>query len=150
MTHLHMRFISVALAILLCGEWTLARLKLAAPFSDHMVLQRDRPIRVWGTAEPGATVAVQLAEQRVSASADANGRWRAELKPQRAGGPVDLRVSSGDQTVTLTDVLIGDVFLCSGQSNMQMSLREADGGRDVANSAAALGQLRSWARPARA
>jgi sialate O-acetylesterase len=94
---------------------------MQALFQDHAVLQRDRPIEVWGHAAGGETVTVSLADSSVSAHADASGQWRAVLPARGAGGPYVLtaRGSSGAQQ-SANDVLVGDVFLCSGQSNMEL------------------------------
>ena len=94
-------------------------------FGDHAVLQRGRPIPIWGRAEAGTRVTVSLNTANATATADATGRWRIELPAQRAGGPHALVVSAGDMSQRLTDVLVGDVWLCSGQSNMEMTLRQA-------------------------
>lgn len=91
-------------------------------FQDHAVLQRDRPIRVWGAAQPGADVTVTLAGKRAAVRADATGSWEAELPPLGAGGPHVLTVTSGDTTQTVEDLLVGDVWLCSGQSNMELQV----------------------------
>ena len=96
-----------------------------APFMDHGVLQRDRPIPVWGAATPGAVVRVDLAGQAGSATADAHGRWSLTLPARAAGGPYDLTLRAGAASVSLHDVLVGDVWLCSGQSNMEFSARHA-------------------------
>lgn len=100
-----------------------AELGLAKLFSDHAVLQRDQPIAVWGTAGAGRQLTVKLGGQTVTANADAQGKWRAELPPQPAGGPYALTVTSDGQTVSRSDLLIGDVYLCSGQSNMEFAVR---------------------------
>lgn len=94
-------------------------------FQDHAVLQRDRPIPVWGSAAPGATVSVAFARQAVTADADAEGRWHTTLKPIATGGPYELTVRAGQATQTVRDVLIGDVWLCAGQSNMELPVRRA-------------------------
>ena len=92
---------------------------LAGIFQDHAVLQRDRPITVWGSAKPGSTITVTLGDKPVSARADKNGRWRASLPAFSAGGPYTLSARDADgRSETIKDVLIGDVWLCSGQSNM--------------------------------
>jgi len=101
-----------------------AGVKLAAVFGDHMVLQRDRNISVWGEGDPQATVEVTIASQHVTVSVGTNGTWQASLKPMPAGGPYRLTAAAGDTTVTIQDVLYGDVWLCSGQSNMQMPVKE--------------------------
>ncbi|GJI97578.1 9-O-acetylesterase [Duganella caerulea] len=100
-----------------------AELGLAKLFSDHAVLQRDQPIAVWGTAGAGRSLTVKLGGQTVTASADAHGKWRVELPPQPAGGPYALTVTSDGQTVSRSDLLVGDVYLCSGQSNMEFAVR---------------------------
>ena len=95
-------------------------------FQDHAVLQRDRPIKLWGRAAPSAEVTVGLAGESASARADGAGNWSASLPPLSAGGPYDLTVrSAAGQAQTLHDVLIGDVYLCSGQSNMELHVYEA-------------------------
>jgi sialate O-acetylesterase len=100
---------------------TAATLEPASLLSDHMVLQRDAPTPVWGTADPGATVSVTFAGQTASAKADENGAWRVELAPLVASDePRSLTVQSdgGDQQCSITNVLVGDVWVGSGQSNM--------------------------------
>lgn len=109
-----------------------AGLKLASPFVDHMVLQREKPIVIWGSADPNAAIAVQFGGQNASGRADADGRWRIELRPAAAGGPYTCVATSGSESAGVSDVLVGDVWLCSGQSNMQMSLKECDDGKSVA------------------
>ncbi|MGA7674447.1 MAG: sialate O-acetylesterase [Rhizomicrobium sp.] len=99
---------------------------LYTTFQDHAVLQRDKPIHVWGLTGPGAQVSVTLAGETASATADSKGNWQTVLAPLAAGGPYELTAtSSSGQTQTNKDVLIGDVYLCSGQSNMEMPLRVA-------------------------
>jgi len=102
---------------------------LASIFQDHAVLQRERPIAMWGTAAAGETVSVSLNGQQASAHADASGRWSAELPAMGAGGPFTLvaRDSSGAPQV-LSDILVGDVFLCSGQSNMELTVSRSRNG----------------------
>jgi sialate O-acetylesterase len=95
-------------------------------FQDHAVLQRDRPVPVWGTAPPAERVTVTLGEHRVEAVADASGRWEARLPAQSAGGPYTLSAASASGArQSVADVMVGDVFLCSGQSNMAMAVRGA-------------------------
>jgi sialate O-acetylesterase len=98
---------------------------MPAFFSDHMVLQQGQKIAVWGWAEPGEQVRVTLGQARASAVADRNGRWILHLGPQRPGGPHELVATGSKSSVTIRDVLIGEVWLCSGQSNMQFALRSA-------------------------
>lgn len=112
-----------------------AEARLHGLFGPHMVLQRDRDIPVWGWAAPGETVAVSFRQQRQTVQADAHGQWRLTLKPEAAGGPHTLTVS-GDQSrapLSLADVLVGEVWLCSGQSNMEWALRDSlDGPAEAA------------------
>lgn len=97
-----------------------------ALFQDHAVLQRDRPIRVWGQAEPAAQVDVALGGESTAATADASGRWQISLAPLPAGGPYEMTArSSTGRSETIRDVLIGDVWMCSGQSNIEMPVRLA-------------------------
>ncbi len=86
-----------------------------------MVLQRDRPVRVWGWAEPGEKVTVALGAHRAEAVADKDGGWGVALPAMKAGGPHELTVRSTN-TITLTDVLVGEVWFCSGQSNMALGV----------------------------
>lgn len=94
---------------------------LPSIFSDHMVLQRDTPIPVWGSATPGATVTAQLSSRTATTTADAHGKWRLELPAMKAGGPHTLEVSSST-THSYSDLMIGEVWLCSGQSNMDFTV----------------------------
>jgi sialate O-acetylesterase len=90
-------------------------------FTDHVVLQRGVRFPVWGWTTPGARVSVRMNGKEASAIADERGRWTARLGPFEAGGPHTLTVE-GPQSVTLKDVLVGDVWLASGQSNMEMDI----------------------------
>ncbi|MBA2590666.1 MAG: 9-O-acetylesterase [Alphaproteobacteria bacterium] len=108
---------------LLAASPALADPLLHPMFADHAVLQRDRPIPVYGAASPGADVTVTMGSAKVTAKAGKDGHWRASLPALAAGGPYTLAVSSGAQSQTVSDVLLGDVFLCTGQSNMQLSVR---------------------------
>ena len=110
---------------------------LADVFQDHAVLQRDRPIPVFGSATPGDAVTVTLGSHTVRGTADANGTWRVSLPAQPAGGPHTLTVAStAGATRTITDVMTGDVWLCSGQSNMEWPVsRSLDASGEIARSA---------------
>lgn len=102
-----------------------AEVRLPRIFGSHMVLQRDLPVPVWGWAAPGEQVTVTLGEQSQRATAGAEGRWSVQLAPLAAGGPHRL-VVAGENTIELDDVLIGEVWLCSGQSNMEWGIRSID------------------------
>ncbi len=105
-------------------------------FQDHAVLQRDKPISVWGHATAGEIVTVSLGESTVSAESDATGRWATVLPPQPAGGPYVLTASGASGSQSANDVLLGDVFLCSGQSNMELPVQRAsDSWNEISTSA---------------
>lgn len=116
------RVICVALALFASVSTATADLTLPTIFGDHMVLQRQRPVPVWGTASPGETVQVSIAGQQQTVRADKDGRWMVKLAAMKAGGPHDLMVKAGT-TQTMKDVLVGEVWLASGQSNMAMQVR---------------------------
>ncbi len=116
------RLMLMAVAVFFAGTIARAELRLPAVFGDHAVLQREVAVPVWGWAEPGASVAVTCNGQTVTADADADGKWMAHLPPMPAGGPFEMAVRSGDASRTFSDVMVGEVWLCSGQSNMDMRL----------------------------
>ncbi|EDY84786.1 conserved domain protein [Verrucomicrobiia bacterium DG1235] len=99
--------------------------QLASPFGEHMVLQRDRAVPIWGKAEPGERVTVSFASEEVSTTAAADGSWKVELKPMAASASPRVLTVSGSLTpdpIELKDVLVGEVWLCGGQSNMERQL----------------------------
>jgi sialate O-acetylesterase len=120
-----MRYLVALLVVILIPVAAAADLRLASPFGSHMVLQRDKPLPIWGTADAGADVTIALDDRHAKTKADTAGRWSVTLEALPAGGPLVLTATANGATVTLDDVLIGDVFLCSGQSNMQYGLGEA-------------------------
>jgi sialate O-acetylesterase len=105
-------FITLALAVTAHAEVT-----LPATFSDHMILQAGAAVPVWGWAAPGEEVTVSIAGQTKSAKADEKGEWRVKLDPLKSGESTGMTVK-GSNTITIQDVLVGEVWLCSGQSNM--------------------------------
>jgi sialate O-acetylesterase len=121
--------ISPIIALLLAPLATLhaADLKIAGVFTDHTVLQREQPLPVWGLAAPNDEITVKFASQSKSAKADANGKWLVKLDPLTASAQGrDLIVTAGDEETRITDVLVGDVWLCSGQSNMHFQMKSVD------------------------
>lgn len=101
------------------------KIELASLFKDYMVLQRDMPIPVWGKAEVGSTITVQFANTEKSTVVDSNGKWRIDLAALKASfEPRTMVVSSsvGKDTIQISDILVGDVWICSGQSNMQFGV----------------------------
>ncbi|GHV16289.1 9-O-acetylesterase [Spirochaetia bacterium] len=97
-------------------------LKLSKLFSDGMVLQRDREVKVWGSAGPGETVTVTLAGATGQTLAGLDGKWLVTLPPKPAGGPFEMTAAAGSGSLRINDVLLGDVWVLSGQSNMAVSL----------------------------
>ncbi len=110
------------------GPEAQAEVRLPKVFGSHMVMQQSQPLTVWGWAQPGETVEVRLDKETKKTQANDKGEWKVVLTPQKAGGPYTL-TASGSSTVIFEDVLVGEVWLCSGQSNMEMgikSCRDAD------------------------
>jgi len=124
------RAILLMMAVAVAGLAARGDVTLFGLFTNNMVLQRDVKLPVWGRATPGERIAVRFNGQEASATADAEGQWRVELAPMAAGGPFELTVA-GDNTVTLRDVLVGDVWLCGGQSNMVYGLAKALGADEL-------------------
>jgi sialate O-acetylesterase len=102
-----------------------AEVRLPHVIGSHMVLQRDMAVPIWGWADPGERVMVKIAGQEASAVSDDKGRWMIRLKAMEAGGPHEMTVA-GTNTIQLADILVGEVWVCSGQSNMEMPVRQAN------------------------
>ncbi|MGA9068693.1 MAG: sialate O-acetylesterase, partial [Terracidiphilus sp.] len=103
-------------------------------FGDNMVLQRGKVNTIWGWSEPGDNVQVKIGEATASGVAGADHRWQVAIQPPPVGGPYTIKIT-GHQTVELQNVLVGDVWLCGGQSNMQLSLRDTRTGPEDAKAA---------------
>jgi sialate O-acetylesterase len=117
----------LCLALAFCTLGTLpihAQVRLPNVFSDHMVLQQQQENKVWGRASANELVTVTIADQKHSTTADANGDWQVKLRPLTAGGPHELTVSASN-TIEIADVLVGEVWICSGQSNMQWNVQQS-------------------------
>ena len=109
-----------------------AEVRLPKVFSSHMVLQQEKPLVVWGWAEPKEKVTVALATGSQQVQANERGEWKAVLPAMKAGGPYTLTVS-GSTKVQFEDVMVGEVWLCSGQSNMEMGIGAArDAQKEIA------------------
>lgn len=107
------------------------RLPFLSPvFGDHMVLQRGKRNTFWGWAKPGDRIKVTVGDKSTSCVAGADGKWIAKLTPPKVGGPYSLVVSGPPRQVELQDVMVGDVWLCTGQSNMEFGLSQALNGRE--------------------
>ena len=121
------RTIAAAVIVLACVQAGYAEVRLPAVIGSNMVLQRDQPVPIWGWADAGEQVTLELqtsvqSVEQVRTTADKDGNWRVELGPRPAGGPYSLRINERD----LTGVFYGEVWLCSGQSNMEWPVMAAD------------------------
>src|SRR5262245_18062737 len=120
-----MKRLIYAVSVFLAAGTALGDVRLPGFFNDSMVLQRDIKVPVWGFARAGEQVTVVIAGQDKSGVADKDGRWRVALDPLNADGkPLEMTVS-GKNTIVLKDVLVGEVWLCGGQSNMDMGVAHA-------------------------
>jgi sialate O-acetylesterase len=111
-----------------------AEVRLPRFFTDHMMVQRDQPVRVWGWADAGEEVSVTVAGNSAATTTGDNGRWKVELPALAAGENLELTIR-GTNTLTLKNVIVGDIWVCSGQSNMEMSLGGCLGDADDIKSA---------------
>lgn len=117
-------FSAVAVISLAMTPAARADVKLANVFNDHMVLQQDMPVPIWGTADPGEQVTVNIADQQAQAVAGTDGKWTVRLKALKAGGPLKMTVT-GKNTLKIADILVGEVWVASGQSNMEFPVAAA-------------------------
>lgn len=131
--------VGLALAALSQGIAS-ANVKLPNVFGDHMVLQQGQKNKVWGKADPNEAVTVTIDKQTQKAAAGADGNWQVMLEALPVGGPYELKVS-GKNEITISDVLVGEVWICSGQSNMQWSVN-ASNDPDLERAAAKFPRLR--------
>jgi sialate O-acetylesterase len=121
-----MQIVAAASIMFVIPALARAEVKLPAIFSDHMVLQRDIQIPVWGWADAGEQVTVTFGGQSAKTITDSDGRWKVYLEKVGANATSQTLTVSGKDTITFTDVLVGDVWVCSGQSNMGLYLGECD------------------------
>ncbi len=146
MIHKYVLVITVAVAVLLspmhgaalqdAPEAAPMRLPFVSPvFGDNMVLQRDKADTIWGWSAPGDKIRVDIADRSASAIADSQGRWEVQIQPPRTGGPYTVRIVGERQTLELHNVLVGDVWLCGGQSNMGVPLRFSRNGEEEGKAA---------------
>ncbi len=119
--------ILLVIALSECTTPSQAQLSTSRLFADHMVLQRNQKINVWGWCKNAAKVTVSLNGHQANTVADAKGNWKATLPPMHAGGPYIMDVTSGKEHLQYKDVMLGEVWICSGQSNMQFFLNQATG-----------------------
>lgn len=119
-------------ALLLFSLSASAQVRLPALVRDSMVLQRDTKLTIWGWASPGEKLTIRFNKRTYRATTDTNGKWAVQMNPTKAGGPYTMQIS-GSNTITLNEILVGDVWLCSGQSNMvhQLSLHSDRFAEDI-------------------
>lgn len=131
---MHRILLTLFIAALTVGGTATAELKLAAMFSDSMVLQRDQPVKLWGWATSKSEIKVAIDERQLIVKTDDSGKWSTSLSALPAGGPFTLTISGDGGNLTIKDILVGDVWLCSGQSNMAMTVaRSKDFDKEAAN-----------------
>ncbi len=125
----------VSVSMMACCHILFAQLRTANIFGDHMVLQREKPILIWGTATPGEKVTVSMNGASASVKTSKTGEWKAVLPAMPHGGPFTMTVQ-GREKLSISDVMVGEVWLCSGQSNMEWPLNNTDSAkRDIAEAA---------------
>lgn len=124
---------AVSLILLSAAGWLHAEVRCAPVFGDHMVLQRERAVAVWGEAAAGEVVTVEFAGQSKPVTADAAGKWRIALDPLPASAESRTLTVRGANTLTFSDVLVGEVWFCSGQSNMEKPLGPRRGQKPTDN-----------------
>jgi sialate O-acetylesterase len=110
---------------------TIKHLSLPSLFSDNMVLQRDINASIWGNTDPGNIVTIEFNNIKTEVKADLGGKWLAKLPSQAAGGPYELIVSNGNQSITYKNVMFGDVWIASGQSNMEAALNWRTNNKEI-------------------
>ena len=110
---------------LVCTFQLSAEIKLSGIFGDNMVIQRDVPVMIWGWGDKGESVTVHFNGQHRKTRVMKNGRWELELEKMPFGGPYDMTIVGRENTIRIGNILIGDIWFCSGQSNMEFQVKEA-------------------------
>ena len=119
--------------LLVVSASALAAVSVPNIIGDHMVLQAGKPMQIWGKASPGEAVSATLGTKTMKTEADAQGKWIVKFPKTKAGGPVDLTITGKDNTLKFSDILIGEVWVGSGQSNMAMSVKSSnDADKEIA------------------
>jgi len=125
-----LQFIFACVLATVFAQSAFADVRVPAIIGDNMVLQQGKKIRIWGWANPNEKVSVVFASQKANAVADVSGHWQTLLGPVKAGGPFELTISASN-TLTIKNVLVGEVWICSGQSNMEWPLINSQNGADA-------------------
>lgn len=121
-----MKRTAIVFLLTLTSQILFAQVRLPKIFGDNMVLQRSKPINVWGWAAPKEKVTVKFHDQVKQVAAGKDGKWKVSLNAEQAGGPFELTVSGKSSSTTYKNVLVGEVWVCSGQSNMEWPVRLTD------------------------
>ena len=125
-----MKRILIVITLFICSG-IFAQIKLPRLISDGMVLQRDIPLKIWGWAAPDEKIEIIFNQKKYKTTTSKDGNWIVILPSQKAGGPYEMTLSASN-TIVLKNILIGDVWLCSGQSNMELPMeRVKDKYKDV-------------------
>lgn len=129
----NVRRITIVVLIVLFGAIAVADVRLPSVLSNNMVMQREAEATIWGWAEPGEEVMVMASwKARAKTTADADGKWSVKIKTPKTGGPYNLNIK-GNNTIKLENILIGEVWICSGQSNMQWEMQKTENAeKDIA------------------
>ena len=125
------RIISLFILIFSFNNLTEAKLLVSKLYSDHMVIQRDQPIVIWGWTDANKTVIINFNNSEYSAKASDKGDWKIILPKLEAGGPYEMIISSDNEKIVINDILIGDVWICSGQSNMEWIVANSNKAEDL-------------------
>src|SRR5882724_11901826 len=123
-------FMSSIILVAVLTQAVHAEVHVPSIIGDNMVLQQGLKVRIWGTAQPGERVIVTFTSSKANATADTSGRWQTLIGPFKAGGPFVMTITGGN-TLTFSNVLVGEVWICSGQSNMEWPLVNTKGGTDA-------------------
>lgn len=129
-----MKKIFVLLFVCVAHNYATAQLKLPSLIGDSMILQRNTSVPVWGSASPGEQVQVQFNKKRYRTKTNADGQWKIQLPPTQAGGPYSILVQAGKEKIIINEILFGDVWFCSGQSNMvhQLNIHDVTYAQEIA------------------
>ena len=118
-------FIFISIFLLLSSHELSAQLSIAKPFGNHMVLQRNKPLTIWGWSSKNESIEIKFNNIVLHTKADADGKWLVLFPAMKEGGPYQLTVKTKQQLIVLEDIMLGEVWLCSGQSNMEFNMRDA-------------------------
>ncbi len=120
---LKMFLMSVLISMSICAQQTYAGVDVVGVYRDNMVLQRDMELPVWGGGRKGEKVSVEFAGAMKDTEVDAHGKWLVKINPLPAGGPHEMKITQGGSSATIKNIMVGEVWICSGQSNMQFGLK---------------------------